>query len=71
MNTALLRKSTNIAFFELWHWLLVVVLIRDFHCTTLVVVVYFPNCNRHTADKYIFRGVQFVAIPSELYSCDV
>ena len=30
------------------------------------VVVHFPNCNRHTADKYIFSGVQFVAIPSEL-----
>ena len=33
----------------------------------VVVVVYFPNCNRHTTDKYIFRGVQFVVIPSELY----
>ena len=32
------------------------------------VVVFFPNCSRHTADKYIFHGVQFVAIPSELYS---
>ena len=21
----------------------------------VVVVVYFPNCNRHTADKYIFH----------------
>ena len=34
------------------------------------VAVYFPNCNRHTADKYIFtifRGVQFVVIPSVSY----
>ncbi len=37
----------------------------------VVVVVYFPNCNRHTADKYIFSGVQFVVIPSEQYSCDL
>ncbi len=36
-----------------------------------VVVVYFPNCNRHTAHIYIFRGVQFVVIPSEQYSCDL
>ncbi len=35
----------------------------------VVVVVYILNCNRHTADKYIFHGVQFVAVPSELYSC--
>ena len=36
-----------------------------------VVVVYFPNCDRHTADKYIFSGPQFVVIPSEHYSCDL
>ncbi len=37
----------------------------------VVVVAYFSNCNRHKSDKYIFRGVQFVAIPYELFSCDL
>ncbi len=36
-----------------------------------VVVVYFPNCDRHTADKYIFCGLEFVVIPSEHYGCDL
>ena len=47
------------------HWL------NNLMAVVVVVVVYFPNCNRHTAHKYIFRGVQFLVIPSEQYSCDL
>ena len=37
----------------------------------LLFVVYFPNCNRHTANKYVFHGVQFMVISLGLYSCDL
>ncbi len=31
----------------------------------------FPNCSRHTVNKCIFNGLQFVVIASKLYSCDL
>ena len=40
---------------------------EEHYSVVVIVDVYFPNCNKHTAGKYIFRGVQLVVIPSELY----